>query len=90
MPRNAGGRKLSEGMVGEIRRRYAKGETQGALSRGYGVSVGQIGRIVRGESWQNPAVLSQHRPPEMPQEDEQAMLDRLLALQQQVKGAEGG
>ena len=88
MQRSTGGRKLSGMSVGEIRRRYSSGETQGALSRDYGVSVGQIGRIVRGESWQNSAVLAQHRPPEMPQEDSNAMIERLLALQAQ-KDAQG-
>lgn len=36
----------------DIRTRYASGETQGRLSRDYQISLGQIGRIVRGESWQ--------------------------------------
>lgn len=44
--------RLTATKVLEIRQRYASGETQGALSRDYQVSVGQIGRIVRGEAWQ--------------------------------------
>ena len=45
--------KLSPVEVLEIRLRYAnEGWTQGKLSREYQVSVGTIGRIVRGESWQ--------------------------------------
>lgn len=46
-----GNRKLGYGMVQDIRTRYAGGATQGSLARAYGISVGQIGRIVRGESW---------------------------------------
>lgn len=43
--------KLTLDQVGEIRRYYAEGATQGALARHYGVAIGTIGRIVRGESW---------------------------------------
>lgn len=43
--------KLTPEDVVEIRRRYNALETQGALARAYGVSIGTIGRIVRGESW---------------------------------------
>ena len=38
--------------VRELREAYAGGETQGSLSKRFGVSVITIGRIVRGESWQ--------------------------------------
>lgn len=34
-----------------IRGDYLNGMTQGALCRKYGYSIGQIGRIVRGEAW---------------------------------------
>ena len=50
--RNNAARKLTAYEVGELRRMYQEGATQGALAKSYGVSVGQIGRIVRGESWQ--------------------------------------
>jgi len=50
--RNNAARKVTSDQVAEIRRRYEKGETQGALSRAYQLSIGQIGRIVRFESWQ--------------------------------------
>jgi len=43
--------KVTPTQVVEIKERYAKGETQGSLCRAFGLSVGQIGRIVRGESW---------------------------------------
>ena len=41
----------------EIRKLFADGWTQGKLSRHFGVSVGQIGRITRGEAWQQLPVL---------------------------------
>lgn len=49
---NTTARRLTPEQVLRIRERYASGETQGALSREFQVSVGQVGRIVRGESWQ--------------------------------------
>lgn len=44
--------KLTPSLVLEIRQKYATGTSQAALSREYGVGVGQVGRIVRGEAWQ--------------------------------------
>jgi hypothetical protein len=44
--------KLKPMDVLNIRQMYADGWTQSRLSRTYGISIGQIGRIVRGESWQ--------------------------------------
>ena len=44
--------KLTPEQVLELRQRYNAGWTQGRLSREYQVSIGQIGRIVRGEAWQ--------------------------------------
>ena len=38
--------------VVNIRQAYEDGATQGELARQYGVGVGTIGRMVRGESWQ--------------------------------------
>lgn len=52
---NRGASKLTPQGVQEIRRRYEDGETQGKLSREFGVSVTQIGRIVRWEVWQEIA-----------------------------------
>ena len=54
--------KLTPSQVYELREKYANGDSQGKLAREYQVSVGQIGRIVRGESWQqytNPAEIAQ-------------------------------
>lgn len=48
---NVRGAKLSQSDVVELRRLYELGWTQGRLAREYSVSVGQVGRIVRGESW---------------------------------------
>lgn len=45
--------KLSPVQVAEIRALYASREwTQAALSRHFRITIGQIGRIVRGEAWQ--------------------------------------
>lgn len=45
--------KLTPSAVIELRRLYHEERwTQGALARKYQISVGQVGRIVRGESWQ--------------------------------------
>lgn len=53
--------KLTNAQVMEVRQRYAEGETQGALCRAFGMSVVQIGRIVRGESRRNlPVVKGEH------------------------------
>lgn len=37
--------------VKEIRRRYDKGESQRSLCQAFGLSIGQIGRVVRREVW---------------------------------------
>lgn len=51
---NRGASKLTAGDVRNIREMYGGGHyTQGQLSRDFGISVNQIGRIVRGESWQD-------------------------------------
>lgn len=48
------GAKLTVTQVQDIRTMYAsRAYTQGDLSREFGVSIIQIGRIVRGEVWQN-------------------------------------
>lgn len=44
--------KLEPQQVVEIYRRRAAGETQGALARDFQISIGQIGKICRGEVWQ--------------------------------------
>lgn len=46
---------LTPEQVLEIRERYSQGETQGSLCRAFSVSIGTIGRIVRGETWNQHA-----------------------------------
>lgn len=47
--------KLTREQVRILRKEYERGGvTQGALSQKYKVSVSQIGRILRGEMWQEP------------------------------------
>jgi len=50
---NSAASKLSPTQVLTIRERYAQGWTQGSLCREFGVSIVQIGRIVRNEVWQS-------------------------------------
>jgi hypothetical protein len=77
--KNKRAKKLTAGDVAEMRGHYAQGATQGALSRHYGVTIGQVGRIVRGESWQEGAGT---RMPTQEEMDE--TLRRLMLQQQQV------
>lgn len=42
---------LTPHLVLQMRRDYASGMTQGQCAKQYGISVGQVGRIVRGEAW---------------------------------------
>lgn len=78
---NMKGSKLSAGEVLEIRRLYKEPSwTQGRLSREFQVSIVQIGRIVRGESWQQlpvPEVL-------MSEGELKDSAARLIALQSGV------
>ena len=64
--RNTKAAKLSRSQVQEIRERYERGETQRELGQAYGVSTGQIGRVVRGESWAT-ADGGEYRPLSSPQ-----------------------
>lgn len=51
--RNTRSAKLTAGQVIDMRHKYAHLRyTQGRLAREYGLSVVQVGRILRGESWQ--------------------------------------
>ena len=56
-----GGKKLDQLAVDEMREAYQDGESQGSLARRFGVSVGTVGRIVRGESWQGAAAAPARR-----------------------------
>lgn len=75
--RNTRAAALTPGQVKEIRERYGTGRwTQRTLADEYGLSVVQIGRIVRNESWK-------HLPPTPmgPQELQQSA-QRLYEMQQ--------
>ena len=48
---NTGAAKLTLASVAEIRRLYGEGYTQGSIAKYAGVTIGTIGRIVRGETW---------------------------------------
>lgn len=75
---------LTATKVLEIRKFYEAGNvTQGQLARDYGVSVIQIGRIVRGEVWQS---LGPVAPTGIQLE---ASAERMLLLQKKIE-AEGG
>jgi hypothetical protein len=61
----SGSRKLTPEQVFEMRERWQEGWTYGRLSRHYGIGVGQVGRICRGEAWQgfaNPVVEGPNGP----------------------------
>lgn len=66
--RNTKAAKLTIHDVREMRERYAEGWTQAKLSVTYGVGVVQVGRIVRGECWQDGAPPRQ-APQEIPHEN---------------------
>lgn len=44
--------KLTAAQVAEMRQRYREGWSQSKLANHYGVGIGHVGRIVRGEVWQ--------------------------------------
>ena len=77
--RNTKAAKLSLSQVQDIREAYAQGATQSALCRHYGVTVGTIGRIVRGETWVGQA---------RPGEGTQAEIDESMARFAKMIGAE--
>lgn len=65
--------KLKAEQVIELKRLYAEGWSQGRLSREFQISVGQIGRIVRGESWQwQAAIQTEHARERIPWEAQAA------------------
>lgn len=82
--RNTKARKLTAYEVQQIRKAYAEGETQGALARAYGMSVGQIGRIVRGESWSGGLM-----PQGVSAAELEASAQRLLDLQHSLSKPPG-
>ena len=74
--------KMTPSTVRELREFYMAGRSQGALARQYGISVGQVGRIVRGEAWSqfdNPIVDPADTPP-LTSDDIRASEERLRKL----------
>ena len=70
--------KLTPEQVYALLQEYEEGASQGSLSRKYGISVGQVGRICRGESWQNmPKVKSQEEWAAEAAASAQRVMDRL-------------
>lgn len=78
--------KLTASQVLELRELYAGGWSQGRLSRTFGISIGQIGRIVRGEAWQQYAQiagekeLSAEAHKAMPQSEMESSLKKLAGM----------
>jgi hypothetical protein len=76
--------KLTGEQVYQLRLDYVGGMTQGELCHKYQISIGQVGRIVRGESWQafhNPAeVATGVIPPIMQKSDEQIQTEADASL----------
>lgn len=73
-------RKLSGELVMQMRQMYGEGATQGHLARYFGVSIGHVGRIVRGE------VRQEGTGARMPTQAEMdASLARLLKIQEDVQ-----
>lgn len=78
--RNTRSAKLTSTQVLEIRQRYADGETQASLCRAFGMAIGQIGRIVRGESWAHlPTPKSEHELELEAKESEARFMARLAS-----------
>jgi hypothetical protein len=84
--------KLTPSQVFEMRKEYVAGATQGALARKYQVSIGQVGRIVRGEAWieysqpEDPSELEHNRGLLAGRDLEaeaQASAERLMAMMAQ-------
>lgn len=82
--RNSRAAKATPEIVQQIRQLYASGRyTQGQLSRAFHISVNQIGRIVRGESWQSMPL------PEPTAADMDEMALRSMRVYQAAQVAEG-
>lgn len=78
---NSKAAKITVHDVQQMRHDYDTGQaTQGALAKRYKLSITQVARIVRGESWQNvPAI-------ELGAFDLEASARRMLALQEEIQG----
>ncbi len=75
---NKHAKKLDATKVKMIRLRAQQGATQGQLARDYGVTITQVGRVIRHEVWQEvPEAL-------LPAADIEAQAARMMRLQEQV------
>lgn len=74
-----GTRKLDDTQVRQLKQLYEEGYTQGSLARYFGISIGQIGRIVRGESRRETGTAA------LPQQRLDEIAARMLALSQHVQ-----
>lgn len=83
-----GNTKVNAEIVREMRRLYGEGWTQSSLSRQFQISVVQVGRIVRLESWQR--LPTEYKPPSQEEMDAAARRTAatLLAAGVEVKGME--
>lgn len=86
--RNTRGSKLTLVDVAEIRSLYEGGATQGSLARMFNISVNQIGRIVRGESWHQPAAQSDEQIKIAAKASAERLVARLQAEGIEVPGLE--
>lgn len=92
--------KVNGEQVMQIRKLYAEGWTQGSLCREFQLSIGQIGKIVRGESWTHlPTIttdreyqaaaqlndLAEVRGREVPEEVIKASQERVMELLEKGK-----
>ena len=80
--RNLRGAKRSIGEILQIRQQYKDGWSQGRLAREWKMSVGQIGRIVRGESWAELEESGGMLPPD--QVDMEAAAKRLAKMMEEA------
>jgi len=79
--KNSKAAKLTASQVIEIRRLYAESDaTQGQIARDFEISAVQVGRILRGESWQQ-------LPATMPTREEMDMSARRLYEMQEARKA---
>ena len=76
--------KLRPEQVITLRQEYEAGATQGELAQRYGLGVGQVGRIVRGEAWNALSTAAAptapiYKSPETWQSEADASMARLMA-----------
>jgi len=83
-------KKFNMEIVAQIRADYARGMSQGQLSRAYRASITTIGRIVRNESWQDDdydegEAKAGVKAPVLTLEESRAAMQRLWEMQQRLE-----